>query len=193
MTTNILCHLNDESFTTKQSDIRFMGKLRDKMIQKPWDYVSEPKFIDMVTRKGHSFYGNIFQGGDLMETGKQRECWRAQSIVAVDIDKTTTDPQYLCHFYTDLGLIPWMAYPTFSDGKDGLRSYRILWRVEVDHKPSYDQWGSVIKALSRQTDLGDKRACDSSRLWAGSLAGPCWHVPGLTWTYKELVKILGLD
>ena len=54
-----------------------MGKLRDKMIQKEWTYISESDFIDKITT-GHAWYGCLFNGHDLMETGRQRECWRAQ-------------------------------------------------------------------------------------------------------------------
>jgi hypothetical protein len=189
----LLCQINDVGFTTKPTDIRFYGALRDKMIQKPWSYISEDEFVDKVTRKGFAFYGNLFDGHDLMETGQQRKCWRAQTIVGVDIDKTTADPQMMCHFYTELGLMPWMAYSTFSDGKDGLRSYRILWRVEVDHSISYEQWADVIKALSTKTELGDKHARDCTRMWQGGLKGPCWHVPNsMPWTYGELSSKLGL-
>ena len=190
----LLCQINDVGFTTKPTDIRFYGALRDKMIQKPWSYLDEDEFVDKVTRKGFAFYGNLFDGHDLMETGQQRKCWRAQTIVGVDIDKTTADPQMMCHFYTELGLMPWMAYSTFSDGKDGLRSYRILWHVEVDHSISYEQWADVIKALSTKTELGDKHARDCTRMWQGGLKGPCWHVPNsMPWTYGELASKLGLS
>jgi len=193
MTTNILCHLNNESFTTKPTDIRFMGKLRDKMIQKSWSYVDEDTFFDKVASTGHAWYGCIFSGGDLMETGKQRDCWRAQSIVAVDIDKCPIDPQSMCKFYADLGFIPWAAYTTFSDDPNGTRSYRILWRVEVDHRVSYQQWADVIKGLSTLTEYGDKHARDSSRMWQGGWKGLSWHVPGMMWRYEEFATQLGLN
>ena len=189
----LLCQINNEGFTTKPTDVRFYGKLRDKMIQRPWAYISEDEFVEKVTEQGFAFYGNLFDGHDLMETGQQRNCWRAQTIIGVDIDKTTADPQSLCHYYTEIGLMPWLAYPTFSDGKDGLRSYRILWRVEVDHRVTYEQWAAVIKALSTRTELGDARARDCTRMWQGGLKGPCWHVPNtLPWTYAELSRKLGL-
>ena len=191
--TKLLVQINDVGFTSKPTDIRFYGALRDKMIQKPWSYLDETDFIDKVTRKGFAWYGSIFDGHDLMETGKQRQVWRAQSIVGVDIDQTTADPQMLCYFYTELGLMPWLAYPTFSDGKNGLRSYRILWNVDVDHNIEYEQWADVIKSLSTKTELGDKHARDCTRMWQGGLKGPCWHIPNaMPWTYKELSSKLGL-
>lgn len=191
--TKLLVQINDVGFTSKPTDIRFYGALRDKMIQKPWSYLDETDFIDKVTRKGFAWYGSIFDGHDLMETGKQRLVWRAQSIVGVDIDQTTADPQMLCYFYTELGLMPWLAYPTFSDGKNGLRSYRILWNVDVDHNIEYEQWADVIKSLSTKTELGDKHARDCTRMWQGGLKGPCWHIPNaMPWTYKELSSKLGL-
>ncbi len=190
----LLCQINDVGFTHKPTDIRFYGALRDKMIQKPWAYLNEDEFVDKVTCKGFAWYGSLFNGHDLMETGKQRLVWRAQSIVGVDIDQTTADPQMLCYFYTEMGLMPWLAYPTFSDGKNGLRSYRILWNVDVDHNIEYEQWAEVIKALSTKTELGDKHARDCTRMWQGGLKGPCWHVPNsMPWSYSELAGKLQLN
>ena len=189
--TKLLCQINDEPFHTKPTDNRFMGRLRDKMIQRPWSYIHEEEFIDKITH-GHAFYGNLFDGHDLMETGQQRLCWRAQTIIAVDIDHCSVDPQAMCRFYTDLGYIPWLAYPTFSDGDNGLRSYRILWRVEVDHRITYEQWSLVIKGLSNLTDHGDPRARDCTRMWQGGWSAPVWHVPGLMWNYQDFAKNLGL-
>lgn len=194
MTKNILCQINDEGFTTKPTDQRFMGRLRDKMIQKKWDYVPEPVFLDKVTQQGHAFYGCLFNGHDLLDAGegRQRNCWRAQSIVAVDIDKCPIDPRTMCKFYTDLGYLPWAAYTTFSNGTNGLYSYRIMWKVEVDHNVTYEQWANVIKGLSTLTEYGDKHARDCSRMWQGSLSGLSWHVPYITWSYAELATMLGI-
>ncbi len=168
----LLCQINDEGFITKPEDIRFYGKLRDKMIQKPWTNIDEALFVHKVTRRGYAFYGCLFDGHDLMETGQQRLCWKAQTLVGVDIDKTKINPLVVWHQYRAQGLEPWLIYPTFSDGKDGLRSYRLLWKVEVDLNIGYEQWADVIKKLSTFTSLGDPRARDCSRLWQGGLAGP---------------------
>ena len=190
----ILCHINNESFSTKPTDIRFMGRLRDKMIQSEWSYIPERTFIEKITT-GHAFYGCIFNGRDLLaETdGRQRKCWRAQSIVAVDIDKCPIHPQNMAKFYADMGLIPWIAYKTFSDDPDGLRSYRLMWRVEVDHRVTYEQWADVIKALSTLTEYGDKHARDCSRMWQGSHNSLSWKVPGLMWTYADLASTLRIQ
>ena len=77
-------------------------------------------------------------------------------------------------------------------GNDGLYSYRILWRVEVDHRVTYEQWAAVIKGLSTLTEHGDPRARDCTRMWQGGWSAPSWHVPGLIWTYAELSGKLGL-
>ena len=98
----------------------------------------------------------------------------------------------MAKFYTDLGYIPWVAYKTFSNGQDGLYSYRLMWRVEVDHNVSYEQWHTVIKGLSGLTEYGDKRAQDCGRLWQGSHHSLSWKVPGLLWTYEEFATKLGL-
>ena len=192
--TKLLCHINDEGFTTKPTDLKFMGALRDKLIQKPWDYVDEDDFVKKVTQQGYSFYGCIFNGHDLMhcDSQTQRGCWRAQSIVAVDIDKCSINPRDMCKFYTDLGLIPWLAYTTFSDRLYGPRSYRIMWKVEVDHRVSYEEWAAVIKGLSGLTEHGDRRAMDPTRLWQSSLRGPEWHIRDLKWNYEQLASKLGL-
>jgi len=190
MSTKLLCQINDEGFSEKPTDIKFYGRLRDKMIQKPWAYLDEKDFISKVTEQGYAFYGCLFDGHDLLETGKQRECWKAQSIVGVDIDKTTVDPMDIIKTYVLAGLVPWMAYTTFSDGKNGLRSYRLLWRVEVDLRVTYEEWASVIKDLSTLTPLGDPHARDCSRLWQGGLNGPCYYHPGFITTYKSLKKAL---
>ena len=188
---DILCHINDVPFSTKPTDHVFMGKLRDKMIQSNWSYLTERKFIEKITT-GHAFYGCIFNGHDLLEfaDGRQRQCWRAQSIVAVDIDKCPVHPQNMAKFYADMGLIPWIAYKTFSDNPDGLRSYRLMWRVEVDPRVSYEQWHTVIKSLAGLTEYGDKRAQDPSRMWQGSHNSLSWKVPGLMWSYEDLTRIL---
>ena len=190
--TNVLCQINDEGFTTKPTDIRFMGRLRDKIIQKPWAYLSEGEFIEKVASQGFAFYGNLFDGHDLMETGRQRECWKAQTIVAVDIDKCPVDATRMALHYAELGFVPWLAYRTFSDGVNGLHSYRLLWQVEVDLSVTYEQWAEVIKAMSTLTEWGDKHARDCTRMWQGSLNGVAWHVPGNPWTYEEFKTKLGL-
>ena len=192
--TSLLCHINNEGFTAKPTNLKFMGALRDKLIQKPWDYVDEDDFVDKVTAHGYAFYGCIFNGHDLMhcDSQTQRGCWRAQSIVAVDIDKCTVHPRDMCKFYTDLGLIPWLAYTTFSDRVYGLRSYRLMWKVDVDHSITYEKWAEVIKALSNLTEHGDKRARDCTRMWQGSHNGPEWYVRDLRWSYSQLADRLGL-
>ena len=192
--TNILCQINDVPFTSKPTDQKVMGKLRDKMIMKPWDYLNEYQFLQKVT-SGYAFYGCIFNGHDLLNAseGRQRACWRAQTIVAVDIDKCPVHPLDMIHFYFDLGYIPWAAYRTFSDDpENGSHSYRIMWRVDVDHNISYEQWADVIKGLSGLSEYGDNRARDCSRMWQGTNTDLIWHVPGLSWTYNELASKLGL-
>ena len=95
-------------------------------------------------------------------------------------------------FYTDLGLIPWLAYRTMSDRVYGPRSYRILWKVEVDHSVTYEKWAEVIKALSNLTEHGDKRARDCTRMWQGGNQGPEWYIRDLRWNYADFAERLGL-
>ena len=175
----LLCQMNNEGFTEKPNDIKFYGRLRDKMIQMPWSHVDEDDFITKVTYEGHAFYGCLFNGHDLLDTadGRQRNCWRAQTVVGVDIDHCDVHPLDMAAYYAKQGFIPWLVYRTFSDdGDNGSHSYRLLWKVDVDHNVTYDQWASVIKDMANLTPYGDKHARDCSRLWQGSLSGPAFYL-----------------
>ena len=69
----LLCQMNNEGFTEKPNDIKFYGRLRDKMIQMPWSHVDEDDFITKVTYEGHAFYGCLFNGHDLLDTAEGRQ------------------------------------------------------------------------------------------------------------------------
>ena len=168
----VLCQINDVGFTSKPTDIRFMGKLRDKMIQRGWVQLYDHDFIQKVTEQGTAFYGCIFNGRDLMETGQQRLCWRMQTLIGVDFDHCPVSPEQMVQMYSCVGLDPWLVYPTFSDGTEAnLRSYRVLWKCEPDLNATYEQWAEKIKFLSNLTGYGDPRARDCSRMWQGGLKG----------------------
>ena len=191
--TKLLCQINDVGFTAKPTDIRFYGALRDKMIQKPWSHVDEEVFVRKVTEQGFAFYGCLSNGHDLLDAGegRQRNCWRAQSIVGVDIDDCDVHPLDMTAKYAMMGLEPWLVYRTFSDGADGKHSYRLLWKVDVDHNVTYEQWADVIKRLSLLTPYGDKHARDCSRMWQGSNHGATyWNRDQKPVTYKKFVKRL---
>jgi hypothetical protein len=191
----VLCHINDVGFSKKPTELSFYGKLREKMIQKPWDYVDTNDFIQRVTWRGTAFYGAIFDGHDLMNVDgqTQRSVWRAQSIIGVDFDHCPVHPQAMAKHYLDLGYMPWLAYKTFSSGKDGLYSFRLLWRVEVDHNVSYEQWKSVIDYLANLTEWGDPRARDCTRMWQGGNHGPSWVVPTAPIPYEQFRARIALD
>jgi hypothetical protein len=169
---SVLCQINDVGFTSKPTDIRVMGKLRDKMIQRGWVQLPDYDFVRKVTQEGTAFYGCLFNGLDLMETGQQRLCWRMQTMIGVDFDHCPVSPEQMVQMYSCIGLDPWLAYPTFSDGVEaGLRSYRLLWKCEHDLNATYEQWAEKIKFMSNLTGYGDPRARDCSRMWQGSLKG----------------------
>jgi len=169
---SVLCQINDVGFTSKPTDIRVMGKLRDKMIQRSWVQLPDYEFVRKVTQEGTAFYGCLFNGRDLMETGQQRLCWRMQTIVGVDFDHCPISPDQAVQMYSCVGLDPWLVYPTFSDGTEpGLRSFRVLWKCEHDLNATYEQWADTIKFLSNLTGYGDPRARDCSRMWQGGLNG----------------------
>lgn len=192
--TSLLCQINDEGFKTKPSCIKFYGRLRDKMIQRPWTQLDEYTFVRKVTEQGFAFYGCLFNGHDLLDAaeGRQRNCWRAQSIIGVDIDHCPIHPLDMAAFYGTQGMTPWLVYRTFSDGtEENLYSYRLLWLVEVDHRVDYDQWASVIKNLSTLTPYGDKHARDASRMWQGSNKGADFHIANFEpVSYKSFKKAL---
>lgn len=172
----VLCQINDVGFTHKPTDVRFMGKLRDKMIQRGWVQLYDHEFIRKVTEQGTAFYGCLFNGHDLLETGKQRLCWRMQTMVGVDFDHCPVSPDEMVKIYEFEGFRPWLVYPTFSDGTEpGLRSYRVLWKCEYDLNATYEQWSTTIKTLSNMTPYGDPRARDCSRMWQGGLKGFCHY------------------
>jgi hypothetical protein len=168
----VLCQINDIGFTSKPTDIRFMGKLRDKMIQRGWIQLPDHEFVRKVTEEGTAFYGCLFNGRDLMETGQQRLCWRMQTMIGVDFDHCPVSPERMVETYAEAGSRPWLVYPTFSDGTElGLRSYRLLWKCEHDLNATYEQWADVIKSFANFTQYGDPRARDCSRMWQGGLKG----------------------
>jgi hypothetical protein len=168
----VLCQINDIGFTSKPTDIRFMGKLRDKMIQRGWIQLPDYEFVRKVTEEGTAFYGCLFNGRDLMETGQQRLCWRMQTMIGVDFDHCPVSPERMVETYAEAGSRPWLVYPTFSDGTElGLRSYRLLWKCEHDLNATYEQWADVIKSFANFTQYGDPRARDCSRMWQGGLKG----------------------
>lgn len=191
--TTVLCQINTEGFTTKPSDIKFYGALRDKMIQRDWSNLDEMDFIRKVAFQGTAWYGCLFNGRDLMETGQQRLCWKAQTMVGVDIDHFSGNPRSIIAQYVKLGLAPWFVYSTFSDGVDNQRSFRLVWKVEVDLRRSYEEWASVIKALSGVTPEGDPRARDCSRMWQGGRKGLLYFNESATKVpYSEFTDKLNL-
>lgn len=189
----ILCQMNSEGFKAKPTSLQFYGKLREKMIQRGWVNLDEDEFVRKVTNEGYAFYGNIFDGHDLMELGQQRLCWRAQTMVGVDIDHALVDPLDIIQEYHRIGLTPWLVYGTFSDG-DLLRSFRLLWKVEVDLNRSYEEWKAVIKGLNAVIGtLGDKHAQDCTRMWQGSDQGVIYRNPTAKKVpYAEFIETLGL-
>ena len=172
--TGILCHYSPRERTEKPQSPQEYGSLRDYVIQRQWDYLSEETFIRRVTEQGCPFYGCLFKGSDLMELQQQKLCWLTQTIVGVDFDKCEIPPLDIVKWYTHLALEPWVAYRTFSDGcQRGRHSYRLLWKVKVDLNASYEDTHAFIKRLSSLAGekLADARSMDPTRLWQGSRSG----------------------
>ena len=182
----ILCQLNTRGFTRKPQTLQEYGKLREKIIQRGWAALDENEFVDKVTNKGFAFYGCLFQGHDLMESGQEKLCWRMQTMVGLDFDHCPVPPEQMAAFYAERGLDPWLVYGTFSDGTEvdqGLRSYRIVWRVEPNLNATYAQVHGFIKGLAAMTEYADKHAMTVTRMWQGSRSGPIIHdhtAPALT-------------
>jgi hypothetical protein len=169
----ILCQLG-KSRAAKPQTLQEYGQLRDVMIQSPWVALDDDKFIDLVANQGTPFYSCLFNGHDLLTEaeGHQKNCWRQQTMVALDFDKCPIGPEDMSNHFKYLGCEPWFTYRTFSDGEVEGRSYRLVWRVEDDLNVSYDEVRSFIKGFStRANGLADKHSMDASRLWQGSTKG----------------------
>ncbi len=191
--TKLLCQINSEGFAEKPTDREFYGALREKMIQQPWAHIDEEDFVRKVTYEGHAFFGCLFDGHDLLDEaeGSSRACWKAQTIIGIDVDHCPIHPLDMAAFYANQGFMPWLVYRTFSDGtEEGLYSYRLLWKVVVDPRRSYSDWASVIKDMANLTPYGDKYARDSTRLWQGSDKGPSFYLPQEPLKWGGIVKML---
>ena len=176
----LLCQINSKGFTRKPQTLQEYGKLREKIIQRGWADLTETDFVDKVTNKGYAFYSCLFNGHDLMESGREKECWRMQTFIGVDFDHCPISPEEMSAIYAERGLDPWLVYGTFSDGTEiekGLRSYRLVWRVEADLNVTYSQVHSFIKAHSFITPYADKNATTCTRMWQGSRSGPICYDP----------------
>lgn len=174
MANKILCQLDTRGRRAKPSSLSEYGPIRDRVIQKSWDYIDEEEFVEKVCSLGHPFYGCLFKGGDLMEKQSQRECWLTQSIIGLDFDYCPIVPEKIVDLFRGRGLEPWLGYRTFSDtGNKTNHSFRLLWKAKVDLRLSYETVFSRIKALSMIPEKGivDMRSRDPSRLWQGSDKG----------------------
>lgn len=174
MTNKILCQLDIKGRGAKPSSLSEYGRIRDRVIQKHWDYIPEEEFVHKVCTLGYPFYGCLFKGRDLMEIQSQRGCWLTQTLVGLDFDHSPSSPEEIVEIFRNRSLPPWLGYRTFSDtGNESENSFRLLWKVEVDLRLSYDKVFSRIKVLSRVPHKGlvDARSRDPGRLWQGSDKG----------------------
>jgi len=168
----ILCHLGDPR-QSKPATLQEYGKLREKMIQRPWVSLSEVEFIRAVTEQGSPFYAALMNGRDLMDLQFEKLCWRTQSLVGLDFDACEISGDNMAKHFQYLGLKPWLGYYTFSNGEVPRRqSYRLLWRVETDLNLSYDQCAAALKQMrSLSNNLADKHAANPTRMWQGTTKG----------------------
>ena len=168
----ILCHLGDPR-TAKPATLQEYGKLRERMIQRPWVSLSEVDFIRAVTEQGCPFYGGILNGRDLMEIQFEKLVWRTQSLVGLDFDACEISGDNMTKHFQYLGMKPFLGYYTFSNGNTPNRqSYRLLWRVDTDLNLSYDECTAAMKKMrARSNNLADKHAANPTRLWQGTNSG----------------------
>jgi hypothetical protein len=168
----IVCHLGDPR-VAKPSSLAEYGKLREKMIQRPWEAVSEVDFVHLVTELGCPFYGALLNGRDLMDLQFEKLCWRTQSLVGLDFDVCCVSGDNMAKHFQYLGLKPWLGYYTFSnDPANGGESYRLLWRVDTDLNLSYDECARALKQMRTMTNnLADKHAANPTRMWQGTTSG----------------------
>ena len=168
----ILCHLGDPR-QSKPATLQEYGKLREKMIQRPWESLHEHEFVRLVTEQGCPFYGAILNGRDLQELQFEKLCWRTQSIVGLDFDACEISGDNMAKHFQYLGMKPFLGYYTFSNGAVPFRqSYRLLWRTETDLNLRYDECARALKKMRvLSNNTSDKNANNPSRLWQGSNSG----------------------
>jgi hypothetical protein len=168
----VLCHLGDPR-QSKPETLQEYGKLRERMIQRPWESLHEHEFIRLVTEKGCPFYGGLLNGRDLMELQFEKLCWRTQTIVGLDFDVCKVSGNDMVQWFEWFDMKPWLGYFTFSnDGRFRNQSYRLLWRVETDLNLSYDECARALKAMRAQSgNLADKHAANPTRMWQGTNSG----------------------
>lgn len=186
----IVCHLGDPR-VAKPATLAEYGKLREKMIQRPWEAVSEVDFVHLVTELGCPFYGALLNGRDLMDLQFEKLCWRTQSLVGLDFDVCPVSGNDMAKHFQYLGLKPWLGYYTFSnDPSKGVQSYRLLWRVETDLNLSYDECARALKKMrAMSNNLADKHAANPTRMWQGSNNGFFhYDTNGERLRLKELAK-----
>ena len=186
----IVCHLGAPR-TAKPKTLQEYGKLREQMIQRPWESVSEVDFIRLVTEKGCPFYSALMNGGDLMELQFEKLVWRTQSLVGLDFDVCEVSGSNMANHFQYLGMKPWLGYYTFSnDPAKGGESYRLLWRVDTDLNLSYDECARALKELKRLSfNRADKHAANPTRMWQGTNSGFFHYaVDGKQLNLKELAK-----
>jgi len=190
MTNKIVCHLGDPR-TAKPASLAEYGKLRERMIQRPWECVSEVDFICLVTEKGCPFYAGLMNGRDLMDLQYEKLVWRTQSLVGLDFDVCDIPSDDMVGWFTHKGLKPWLGYYTFSnDPAKGGQSYRLLWRVDTDLNLSYDECAKALKEMKRLSfNRADKHAVNPTRMWQGTNSGFFHYATdGKRLNLKELAK-----
>jgi hypothetical protein len=180
MVNYVLCQIDLRGRKAKPTTIQEYGKMRDLMIQRKWTNIADSLFMGNVTLRGCPFYGSIFNGHDLLTEGegRQKNCWRMQTIIGLDFDKCPIDPEVMVKHFTEEGYEPWIAYPTFSDGDTEGRCYRLLWKVETDLNIDYEGVRQFIKDFALLAGgHADKHSMDPSRLWQGSTKGTIYYSP----------------
>ena len=168
----VLCHLGAPR-THKPQSLAEYGKLRERMIQRPWVALSEVDFVRSVTEQGTPFYGALLNGRDLMDLQYEKLCWRTQSLAGLDFDVCDVPATDMVGWLTHKGLRPWLGYYTFSnDPASGGQSYRLLWRVDTDLNLTYDECARALKELKKYAfNRADKHAMNPTRLWQGTNSG----------------------
>ncbi len=169
---SILCHLGQPR-TAKPQSLQEYGKLREKLIQQPWECLPEHEFIRLVTEKGCPFYQSLMNFRDLQELQFEKLVWKTQQLAGLDFDVCEVSADDMRKHFQYLGFQPWLVYPTFSNGSTpGRQSYRLLWRVECDLNLTYDECARALKKMRLlSNNLADKHAINPTRLFQGSNAG----------------------
>lgn len=140
------------------------------------EIVSVSQFINYIIA-GHS-YCHIYK-----HNRRRKDCFLFTNIVSIDVDKTETS---LCNFLATIDFKPTFAYETFSNGKENLYSYRLVFIF--NDKLNAKTFEKVYEKLCILTDLSaTKDHCGKviTQLMNGTSLNAYLYVSNIVYTLEN--------